>query len=171
MLNFDFWLKQVFSLIKTNIVSEPAARRWSLLNVLKTGRRPVIIPVRSQRGWARIEPAEPEIGPPNRTNRPTQFFFLFFFFFPPSIRAAVPMFAGHWSVVPLAAAPARWKALPQNAAKPRRRPLNPSSLMAVPIVANNVWNIEIFWRYFSKIMELGFMKFKSIGIKVKKPLE
>ena len=61
-----------------------------------------------------------------------------FFFFPPSIRAAVPIVAGHWSVVPLAAAPTRWKALPQNAAKPRRQPLNLPSPAVVPIVADSV---------------------------------
>ena len=89
MLNFDFWLKQVFSLIKTNIVSEPAAprlRRWSLLNVLKTGRRPVIIPVRS--GHLARKEVEPESNRLNRrsdrrtgrtgrfpSNRLAQFFF------------------------------------------------------------------------------------------------
>ena len=129
-------------------------------NVLKTGPdRPVrpstghhsgpVRPFGPQRGWAGIEPDEPTIRPPNRTNRPVPFEPSGSnFFFPPSIRAAAPIVAGHWSVVPLAAAPTRWKALPQNAAKPRRRPLNPPSPAVVPIIADSVWNIEKFWGYF-----------------------
>ena len=62
-----------------------------------------------------IGPDEPVVRQANRTNQPVPSEpsgSTFFFFFPPSICAAVPIVAGHWSVIPLAAAPTRWKALP-----------------------------------------------------------
>ena len=136
---------------------------------------PAIWPVkrlsRNRTGWTGDRTSEPDEPAGSLRTVQLNLFSFCFCFFPPSIRVAVPMFAGHWSVVPLAAAPARWKALPRNTAKPHRRPLNPPSPAVVPIVAGSVWNIEKFWRYFSKIVELGFVKFKSIGIKAKRPLE